>query len=109
MFEQLETDGIFNCDNEVDQYCLHQVFLDRINKSLCDFVTSWNNHSISTEGNLTPSQLFYLGQCEESSESDQDSPISLPTPGERVQVPNLRFIPCINLRCQVQAIIQQNT
>lgn len=104
MFEQLEADGIFNCDNEVDLYCLHQVFLNRINVSLSDFVTSWNNHSISTEGNLTPSQLFHMGQCEDSSESDEDSQILLPSPGDHVQVPSLHFVPCSNLRCQVQTL-----
>ena len=108
IFEQLETDGVLNIDNEVDLYCLHQVFVNRINKSLSDFTHSWNNHSLSTEGSMTPLQLFHTGQSEDSSESEDDHQIARPMPADQVHVPNLHFVPCSNLTSQVQSIQQQN-
>lgn len=110
MFEQLETDGVLNVDSEVDLYCLHQVFVNRINKSLSDFAHSWNNHSISTEGSMTPLQLFHTGQCEDSneSESENDHQTALPSPADQVHVPTLHFLPCPNLTLQVQSILQLN-
>ena len=61
LFNALEADGVLDPCNEVDIFCLHYVFLPRINKSLSDFQGSWNNHPLSTEGNMSPLQLFVEG------------------------------------------------
>lgn len=60
LFTELERGGILDLLNEVDLYCLHYIFLPRINRSLEEFHESWNNHSLSTAGTLTPNQLFFL-------------------------------------------------
>ena len=60
-FKALETRGVLDPLNEVDIFCLHYVFLPRINKCLVDFQGSWNCHSLSTEGNMSPLQLFVEG------------------------------------------------
>ena len=52
-FRMLEDDGKLDSLNEVDLYCLHYIYLPRINSALQAFVESWNNHSISTERNHT--------------------------------------------------------
>jgi hypothetical protein len=57
----MESEGILDPVNERDLYALHYVFLPRINKSLSDFREGWNNHSIRTEHNRTPHQLFAFG------------------------------------------------
>ena len=57
-FRTLERDGHLDPLNEVDQYCLHYVFLACINKCLSEFKESWNNHALSTKGNKTPYQLL---------------------------------------------------
>ena len=54
LFYTLEEDRIFDPLNDTHLYCLHYVFLPRINKHLADFVDSWNYHSLSTEHNQTP-------------------------------------------------------
>ena len=36
-------------------------FLPHINKSMSKFKDSWNEHAHSTEGNMTPHQLFFEG------------------------------------------------
>ena len=61
LFNALEADGVLDLCNEVDIFCLHYVFFPRINKSLSDFQGSWNNHPLSTEGNMSPLQLFVEG------------------------------------------------
>ena len=65
-FHALEADDHLDCLNEVDLYCLHFVFLPRINSALNDFVESWNNHSLSSEHNLTPNQLFIREAIEQN-------------------------------------------
>lgn len=54
-FKDLEQDGHLDPLNEVDMYCLHYVYI------LASFIESWNNHSLSSEHNLTPNQLFTKG------------------------------------------------
>ena len=44
----LEAEGHFDHLNEVDIYCLHYIFVPRINQALSSFVEGWNNHSMST-------------------------------------------------------------
>ena len=54
MFYELEAEGMLYPSNEVDVFCLQVVFLPHINKSLAEFQGSWNNHPLSTEGNMSP-------------------------------------------------------
>ena len=42
-------------------FCLHYVFLPRINNSLNLFRSAWNNHRMRTEGNKSPNQLYTQG------------------------------------------------
>ncbi len=55
----LEEEGILDPDNEVDLYCVHQAFKERINLKLSEFCASWNNHPLRSEYNYTPLQLFH--------------------------------------------------
>lgn len=61
MFEDMEQQAILNACNDSDLFCLHYVFIPRINASLKAFQSSWNNHPLSTEGNRTPVQLYVAG------------------------------------------------
>ena len=58
VFTELESAGILNVDNDADMYALHHVYVPRINASLDAFRSSWNNHSLSTETNMSPLQLY---------------------------------------------------
>lgn len=60
LFYSMEEDGILDELNEVDLYCLHYIFLPRIQCSLKEFVNIWNNHSLSTERGHSPKQLWTL-------------------------------------------------
>ena len=58
VFRELEDTSALDSENEVDLFCLHYVFIPRVNKSLQSFLTGWNHHGLSTENNLSPLQLY---------------------------------------------------
>ena len=60
LFRYIENNGKLCCLN-VDLFCLHSVFLPRINAALDLFVGCWNNHPVSTEHNLILNQLLIKG------------------------------------------------
>ena len=105
LFRRMETDGKLDALNEVDLFCLHIVYLPRINETLDSFVECWNNHPVSTEHNLTPNQLFIQGALSQSmaptpqqpARSTSSSGIPLPTVTSTVEVPRSSFTPCDNL------------
>ena len=55
VFKELEEFGALNCENDADMFCLHYIYIPRINNSLKSVQNAWNNHKLSTENNL---QLF---------------------------------------------------
>ena len=58
IFHTLENEGVLDVDNEVDLFCLHHVYLPRIQESLQNFKQGWNHHALSTECGWSPMQLF---------------------------------------------------
>lgn len=104
-FYELEEEEVLNPDNEVDIFCLHVVFIPRVNKCLAEFQGSWNNHSLSTEGNMSPLQLCVLGLV---SSNQPANPASIVPPSfatinsnfdnfDSVEVPCNKFEPCDEL------------
>ena len=61
IFHEIEQESILDADNDSDLFCLHYIFLPRINSSLKTFKFAWNNHPLSTEGNRSPLQLYTGG------------------------------------------------
>jgi len=61
LFYFLEQQGVLDPLNEYHLYALHFIYLPRINRSLEEFKAGWNHHSIRTEHNATPLQLFSAG------------------------------------------------
>ncbi len=106
IFRSLESDGLLDPLNEVDLYCLHLIFLPRINKCISGFIESWNHHPLSTEGNRTPYQLFFEGMLH-TSEQQLGTTANVNTSDverERILVPRIKFIPCSNLEQSFQNI-----
>lgn len=60
LFHYLEYKGHLDVDDMADLWCLHYLFLPRLNHDLKMFQQAWNNHHLSTERNQTPLQLFVL-------------------------------------------------
>lgn len=40
----MEQEGLLDVDNEVHLFCLHYIFIPRINDSLVEFMNAWNTH-----------------------------------------------------------------
>ena len=51
-------------DDEVHLFCLHYVFLPKINISLRRFMQAWNSHPMQSENGLSPEQLWLRGMAE---------------------------------------------
>ncbi len=60
VFITLEMNGVLDTTNLVDLFCLQYVYIPHINRSLEQFQCAWNNHSLSTESNRSPLQLYTL-------------------------------------------------
>ena len=61
LFHFMEECGLLDPSNECHLAALHYVFQPRINQSLDLFKTGHNRGPISTEGNLSPEQLWING------------------------------------------------
>lgn len=61
LFYHLEDCGKLDPLSDIDVYCLHLVYLPRINEALLSFADGWNSHAMSSERCLTPLQLFSAG------------------------------------------------
>ena len=61
LFYFLEHQNHLDPDNDVHRYALHYIYLPRINHSLEVFQECWNHHSVRTENNMSPHQIFTAG------------------------------------------------
>lgn len=61
LFDWLKSEVPFDIFDPIPIFCLHYMFMKRMNEELEDFRQYWNNHSLSTEpGRYTPNQLRHL-------------------------------------------------
>lgn len=68
IFSHLES-CILDTTNELHLFALHLVYVPLINEALDELCASWNSHSLSTEGNLTPRQLWIQGMVDVNNSS----------------------------------------
>lgn len=73
LFYSLEDSQLLNKDSQVDLFCLHYVYLPRINRQLSVFREMYGHHRIRGCGNHTPYQLWISGL--HSMTDDQDAVI----------------------------------
>ncbi|XP_070184997.1 uncharacterized protein [Littorina saxatilis] len=104
VFLDMEEKGILCRDNDVDLFCLHYVFLPKINRALQEFRAGHNNHSLRTEHNQTPLQLFYanedlIAQHEHDHELHHDDSPGLSARQLLESGCDLPFVPVESVRC----------
>ena len=112
-FYSLERQDKLDSLNEIDLYCLHYVYLPRINFALQSFIEAWNNHPVSTEHNLTPNQLFIRGglcqnmtpQLPHNYIGNPTNQHTLPLASSHVEVPRSSFTPCDSLLTQLTSSV----
>ena len=96
LFYAMEDDGLLNASDPTHLYCLHNVFLARVNSSLRIYANAYAEHKLRTEHNQSPIQLWIRGQIQ-----DQSVDVSEPmTPISLVFIYSSSFIPLqLSLKC----------
>ena len=61
LFSHMEDIGLLDIDNPIHLFCLHCVYLPRINRSIEEFTAAWNDHPLSSVRYLSPKQLWISG------------------------------------------------
>ncbi|KAI7790105.1 hypothetical protein IRJ41_018663, partial [Triplophysa rosa] len=61
LFTFMEDQGILDSLNELHMFCLHFVYLPRVQRGAAEFTAQWNYHGLSTQGGQTPLQLWQSG------------------------------------------------
>ena len=61
LFYYLEDMDKLDPDSDIDLYCLHYVYVKKINYALTLFADGWNSHAMTTEHGMTPAQMFTAG------------------------------------------------
>lgn len=61
IFNYLEEVHELDVENEVHLFCLHYVYLPKINASITSFQEAWNCHPMQSESGLSPEQLWIQG------------------------------------------------
>ena len=61
LFYEMETCDLLNPTDEIDIFCLHYVYIPRINFQLNTFMHTWNNHPMRTEHGMSPEELWSSG------------------------------------------------
>ena len=61
IFNHMEELNILCVDNQIHLFSLHYVYTPRINESLQQFESAWNNHPLSSMSNVSPNQLWLTG------------------------------------------------
>lgn len=64
IFQQLEDSGQLDILNDIHLYCLHHIYIPRIQNSLNEFVMQMNSRPVSSERNLSPLQMWQQGMLE---------------------------------------------
>lgn len=61
LFSYMEECGILYVNSDIHLFCLHYVFIPRINEALSAFTEGWNHHPLSSQKNQSPIQLWMSG------------------------------------------------
>ena len=75
-FYFLEDIALLNPDDVLDVCALHFVFLPIIQDQLRTFKEGWAHHSLRTQGNKTPKQLWILGMSHMYSQSPESTEVT---------------------------------
>ena len=65
LFHELENVGLLSTTSEIQMFALHYIYQPRINRALDLFANAWNVHTISSEHNSTPTQLWVTGMLQQ--------------------------------------------
>ncbi|KAG9273585.1 hypothetical protein AMEX_G12756 [Astyanax mexicanus] len=72
VLHSLEEDGLLDLSNSLHMFCVHYVFLFRLERDLQSFTEGWDNHPLRSEGGLSPNQLWIMGHMQNSSANSEE-------------------------------------
>lgn len=78
-------------------YILFALHIPRINKCITEFKETWKNYALSSEGNMSPYQLFTVGllgagrDCHNQSQGSI-ADVDIDSTGEYVSVPKMKSL-----------------
>ncbi|KAF3837640.1 hypothetical protein F7725_009408, partial [Dissostichus mawsoni] len=61
VLHSLKDEGVLDPSDSIHLFCAQHVFLPRLQRDLNVFRMGWDNHSLRTERNLSPHQLWTMG------------------------------------------------
>lgn len=61
LFTFMENEDILDSLCDLNLFCLHYIYLPRVQRAVREFRSQWNNHGLSTQGSQTPLQLWHRG------------------------------------------------
>ena len=61
IFYFMENHQLLDQLNDIHLFCLHYIYLPRINNALKELVAAWNWHPLSSANNRSPEQLWQSG------------------------------------------------
>ncbi|KAL0979158.1 hypothetical protein UPYG_G00181470 [Umbra pygmaea] len=64
LLHTLEREGVLDPSDSIHMFCAQYVFLPRLQMDLKTFTDGWDNHPLRTEQNLSPNQLWAMGQLQ---------------------------------------------
>ena len=64
VLHSLEDEGLLDLADSLHLFCVHFVFVPRLQQDLEHFAKGWDDHSLRTERGRTPNQLWHLGLME---------------------------------------------
>lgn len=76
LFYGLEDVGYLDPSSDIDMFCLHYVFIPRINQHLELWADGWIRHKLSSVRGNTPMQLYIRGLLENQSLVDQNEEVT---------------------------------
>lgn len=92
VFYGMEQSQILDVENNVQMWVLQKIFLPRINQSLYEFMSAFNEHKIRTAGYQSPNQMWLAGMLNPlnplSHENLDDGPEDLTVYGEDPEGPS---------------------
>ena len=70
LFKHMEDSSVLEITDVVMMYCLHHVFVPRIQRDIAQWMAAHNNHKVRTERNRSPLQIWFSANLQASDQNN---------------------------------------
>lgn len=71
LFTFMQNEHVLDSLSELHLFSLHYIYLPQIQRAVREFRDQWNHHALSTEGHMTPLQLWHRGMITNVGQNSQ--------------------------------------